>query len=118
VAPPRTIWRSHDACEDGAPLDGASVSRNVVGMWYFYVLESLVQPNYFYKGSTNSLERRLSQHNGGEVMSSNPYKPYRLVYYEAYLYEFAARMRESSVKKNGNISTPLLRRIKESLNYR
>lgn len=84
-------------------------------MWYFYVLQSTKDSNYFYKGSTNDLPRRLKQHNGKEVVSSAPYAPYCLVYYEAYLYEFAARMRESSVKKNGNISTPLLKRIRESL---
>ena len=84
-------------------------------MWYFYVIESLKQRNYFYKGSTNNLRRRLAQHNNGEVESSDPYKPYRLVYYEAYLFEFAARIRESSVKNSGNVSTPLIRRIRESL---
>jgi predicted GIY-YIG superfamily endonuclease len=85
-------------------------------MWYFYVLQSTKDPNYFYKGSTNNLPRRLKQHNLGEAFSSAPKSPYRLVYYEAYLYQFAARIRESSVKKNGSISTPLLRRIRESLN--
>lgn len=97
-------------------LDTSVNLWNVVCMWYFYVLQSLRDKNWFYKGSTNDLSRRIEQHNSGEVFSSCPYKPYRLVYYEAYLYEFAARIRENSVKKNGNISTPLLRRIRESLN--
>ena len=89
---------------------------NGVCMWYFYILQSISKPDYFYKGTTNNLQRRLEQHNTGEVFSSSPYKPYRLVYYEAYLYEFAARIRESAVKKSGSISVPLIRRIKESLN--
>jgi len=84
-------------------------------MWYFYILQSQKEPKYFYKGSTNDLRRRMEQHNMGDVPSSAPRKPYRLVYYEAYVHEFAARIRESSVKKSGSISTPLLRRIKESL---
>jgi putative endonuclease len=85
-------------------------------MWYFYVIQSQKEKNYFYKGSTNDLERRLVQHNNGEVESSASRKPYKLVYFEAYLYEFAARIRESSVKKSGNVSVPLLRRIRDSLN--
>jgi putative endonuclease len=84
-------------------------------MWYFYVLQSEKDSNYFYKGSTNDLRRRLTQHNNGEVFASSPRKPYRIVYYEAYLYEFAARIRESAVKNSGNVSTPLLRRIRKSL---
>lgn len=85
-------------------------------MWYFYVLQSTRDPNYFYKGSTNDLQRRFASHNHGEVCSSDPYRPYMLVYYEAYLHEFAARIRESAVKKSGSVSTPLMKRIKESLN--
>ncbi len=84
-------------------------------MWYFYVLQSETHPDYFYKGSTNDLRRRLEQHNQGLVASTKPYHPLRLVYYEAYLKEFAARCRESSVKKSGSVSTPLLRRINETL---
>ncbi|MBP9827686.1 GIY-YIG nuclease family protein [Patescibacteria group bacterium] len=83
--------------------------------WFFYVLQSMKEGNYFYKGSTNDLERRLHQHNTGEVDSTRPYRPFRLVYYEAYTNELTARLRESSVKKSGSISVPLLRRIKESL---
>jgi len=85
-------------------------------MWYFYVLQSLKNPEYFYKGSTNDRERRLSEHNKGEVDSTRPYLPFRIVYYEAYLSEHAARLRESSVKTSGSVSTPLMKRIKESLN--
>ncbi len=84
-------------------------------MWYFYILQSQKVPEYFYKGSTNDLRRRMDQHNAGDVSSSAPRKPYRLIYYEAYVYEFAARIRESSVKKSGSISMPLMRRVKESL---
>jgi putative endonuclease len=89
---------------------------NGVCMWYFYILQSIPKPDCFYKGSTNNLQRRLEQHNSGDVFSSAPYKPYRLVYFEACLNEFAARIRESAVKKSGSISVPLIRRIKESLN--
>jgi putative endonuclease len=84
-------------------------------MWYFYVLNSLSKTDYFYKGSANDLRRRLQQHNNGEVDSTKPYKPFKVVYYEAYVSKHAAHLRESSVKTSGSVSVPLMRRIKESL---
>jgi putative endonuclease len=84
-------------------------------MWYFYVIQSLQNPEYFYKGSSGNLPTRLQQHNAGEVHSSAPYRPFRIVYYEAYITEKAARIREHAVKQSGSISVPLLRRIKQSL---
>ena len=84
-------------------------------MWYFYVLQSEKTPNYFYKGSTNNLRKRFEQHQSGISGASAPHRPFRLVYYEAYLFEFAARHRESSVKKSGAVWGALMKRIKESL---
>jgi len=68
-------------------------------MWYFHVLQSLKNHDWLYKGSTNDLQRRLSQHNHGEVDSTVPHRPFR----------------ESSVKTSGSVSVPLLKRIRESL---
>ncbi len=84
-------------------------------MWYFYILQSIAKPDYFYKGSTGNLEKRLLEHNAGETISLKPYIPLRIVYFEAYVSEKAARLREHNVKQSGSISVPLLRRIKESL---
>ncbi|HLD27631.1 MAG TPA: GIY-YIG nuclease family protein [Patescibacteria group bacterium] len=84
-------------------------------MWYFYIIQSLKDDNWFYKGSTNDLSRRIRQHNNGEVFSSRFYKPFKLVYYEAYLSEKAARERERSVKRSGSVWMPLMKRIKKSL---
>jgi hypothetical protein len=52
--------------------------------WFFYVLQSQKDLNWFYKGSTNSLKKRLIQHNNGETQSNKYYRPFRLVYFEAY----------------------------------
>ena len=54
-------------------------------MWFFYILQSLTKPDYFYKGSTGNLEKRLVEHNAGETASIRPYLPFRIVYYEAYM---------------------------------
>lgn len=84
-------------------------------MYYFYVLKSQETDNWFYKGVTRNLDRRLRQHNNGETLSSSPHKPFRLVYYEAYLTFDAALRREQSVKKSGSVWKPLMDRIKRSL---
>lgn len=84
-------------------------------MWYFYVLQSQKDKNYFYKGSTGDLRSRFFQHNNGEVDSTRPNRPWKLVYYEAYVTEKSARLREHNVKQSGSISVPLIKRIKDSL---
>mgnify|MGYP002347011035 FL=1 len=84
-------------------------------MWYFYILQSQKNINYFYKGSTNDLQRRLQEHEQGLTVSNKAYRPFKLIYYEAYLTERAARERETAVKKSGSISVPLIRRIKQHL---
>jgi putative endonuclease len=84
-------------------------------MWYFYVLQSVKDPSYYYKGSTNNLRKRLNQHKRGQVTSSKPYHPFQLVYYEAYISEYGARLREKAVKQSGSVHTSLMKRIKASL---
>lgn len=80
-------------------------------MGYFYVLQSLSNTKWLYKGSTPHLQRRLMEHKAGNVQSSKPYLPLRLVYVESYTTLRAARERESSIKKNGNMWVPLRKRI-------
>ncbi len=84
-------------------------------MYYFYVLQSLKNKNWFYKGSTPDLKNRFEKHNRGQVESTRPYQPLRLVYCEAYLTKAAAIAREMSVKKSGSVWKPLMKRIHESL---
>jgi len=84
-------------------------------MWYVYVLQSQKNKDWFYKGSTNNLKRRFFSHQNGEEKSTRPYRPFRLVYYEAYLTEKAARERESGIKRSGSVWVPLMKRIKGSL---
>jgi putative endonuclease len=61
-------------------------------MFYAYVLKSEKNGKLYY-GSTNDLKRRLSEHNsgiGGKYTSDN--KPFKLIYYEAYIiYELARK---------------------------
>lgn len=84
-------------------------------MYYLYVLRSKKNKNWFYKGSTKNLRKRLAQHSAGEVTSTKPFLPLELVYYEAYYSEKAARMRESSVKNSGAVWGALMARVKQYL---
>ena len=84
-------------------------------MYYFYLLQSTERPNEIYTGSTGNLRMRLKEHNDGSVTSTRRYMPWRLVYYEAYLAEEDARMREQKSKKHGKGNAELKKRIQKSL---
>jgi len=84
-------------------------------MYYFYILQSQKNKDWFYKGSTPDLKRRFAQHNNGEVISTRPYRPFEIVYYEAYTTHKAAIDREMCVKKSGSVLVSLMKRIKKSL---
>ena len=79
-------------------------------MYYVYVLLSQTD-NEKYIGSTNDLRDRLKKHNDGEIVSTKRYRPWQLVYYEAYLLEKLARQREKSLKKHGNAKRELYKRL-------
>ena len=54
-------------------------------MWYVHVIKSLKNER-LYVGSTNDIKRRLKEHNdgvGGKYTKDN--RPFKLVFYEAFL---------------------------------
>ena len=78
-------------------------------MWYVYVLSS-VKTKFMYIGSTNNLERRLTQHNDGEVQSTKAYAPYKVSAYVAVETEKQARNLEQYFK-TGSGKAILIKRI-------
>ncbi len=84
-------------------------------MYYFYVLQSQKNKEWFYKGSTPDLKARIEKHNSEQVIATKPYRPLMLVYYEAYLTKETAIAREMSVKNGGSPWKPLMKRVHESL---
>ena len=97
-------------------------------MYYFYMIQSIkkkteIYPSPFsaekgeriYTGSTKDLRKRLHEHNQGEVTSTRRYVPWRLVYYESYLSDKDARMREQKFKKHGKGNAELKKRLMHSL---
>ena len=62
-------------------------------MHYVYILQSERNGRY-YIGQTNSLDRRVQQHNEGRVNATKYMRPWVLVYREEYAEGTEARQRE------------------------
>lgn len=77
--------------------------------WYVYVLKSTVK-DFIYIGFTNNLQRRLVEHNNGEVQSTKAYKPLVIVAYVAVPKEKKARELEKYFK-TGSGKAILIKRI-------
>jgi putative endonuclease len=65
---------------------------------YVYILKCI--DNSYYTGVTNNLERRLAEHQHGEVMSSYTFKrrPVKLVFYEQFQTPKEAILFEKKIK--------------------
>ena len=79
--------------------------------FYVYVLASTINGE-LYIGSTNNLVRRVKEHNLGLNTSTKPYKPWKLIYYEACINEHDAKRREMYLKTTQGRRL-LKRRLKE-----
>ena len=82
-------------------------------MHYVYVLRQ-VGGGRFYLGFTSDLRRRLKEHNAGGNTSTRGSR-WRLLYYEAYWSEEAARAREAKLKRNRRMQQLLMARLKSPL---
>ena|SRR3989338_4948830 len=81
-------------------------------MWYLYILKS-IKDSKLYIGSTSDVNHRLGQHNKGLVTSTKHRRPWVLIYFEAYLTEHPARLRESKLKQFGAAYQELKKRVPE-----
>jgi putative endonuclease len=82
-------------------------------MFYVYVLKSL-KDNGLYIGFTSNLRQRLTEHNEGKSLATNPRKPFKLIFYEAYENKYDALRREKYFK-TGRGRTSLNLMLKETL---
>ena len=82
-------------------------------MFYVYLLKN----NYdkIYIGYSGDLRKRFKDHNYGRVKSTKMGKPWKLVYYEAFLSGKDAKIRESTLKNYGSTLGQLKKRINNSL---
>ncbi|MEK7617080.1 MAG: GIY-YIG nuclease family protein [Patescibacteria group bacterium] len=68
-----------------------------MSFYYVYVLQSL-KFDWIYVGSSADLRTRFKNHNDGENLSTKGYKPFNLIFYEAYLSKKDALRREEYFK--------------------
>ena len=66
-------------------------------MWYVYIIKSQIE-SFIYIGSTNSLDRRLNEHNCGLCLSTKHYKPFELETFIAVKTESKAKELEKYLK--------------------
>ncbi len=66
-------------------------------MFYVYILSSQ-RTERLYKGLTADLKKRVTEHNSGNVVSTKGYRPWELVYYEAFCTKKDAEREEKFLK--------------------
>jgi len=72
----------------------------IEAMIYVYVLQSQLDSG-LYIGMSSNLRRRFDEHQKGESQSTKGRRPWKLIYYEAYLLESDAAGREDFLKSGG-----------------
>lgn len=82
-------------------------------MYYVYLLRSSINKD-IYVGFTGDLKIRYQQHNSGQVTSTKAYRPWILIYYEAYSNKDDAANREKQLKMHAAKSA-LLKQMKNYL---
>jgi putative endonuclease len=83
--------------------------KYVIPKWFVDDLKSLTK-EFTYIGSTNNLQRRLSQHNSGYVQSTKHFRPFEMIAYIAVRTEKKAREVEK-YSKTGSGRAILKKRI-------
>jgi putative endonuclease len=77
-------------------------------MFYVYLLRD---DKHFYIGYTNNLRRRIREHNAKKTYTTRRMNDPKLVYYEAYNSEEAAKVREKKLKQFGSSYKGLIKRL-------
>jgi putative endonuclease len=77
-------------------------------MFYVYLLRD---EKSFYIGYTSNLKRRIEEHTKGRTYTTRRMNEPKLVYYEAYNNEDAARIREKKLKQFGSSYKGLVKRL-------
>jgi len=65
--------------------------------YYVYILQSQIDHS-LYIGYTSNLKERLREHNDGKSLATKPFRPYKLIFYEAFLNKGDAKNKETYLK--------------------
>jgi predicted GIY-YIG superfamily endonuclease len=71
---------------------------------YVYILQSLVNSDQYYVGSTADLKKRLESHNSGANKHTNKFKPWKIIWYSAFLSAKTAIFFEKYLKTASGIA--------------
>ena len=106
ISPPpqRKSRRAGQRCWD-VYIRFANVLRHRLPMFYYtYILQSL-KDNSLYIGYTSDLKKRFKAHNEGKSVSTKPFRPYELIFYEAFLNRMDAKKREIYLKSGWGLKS-------------
>jgi putative endonuclease len=67
-------------------------------MYYVYILESLLDGDY-YKGSTSDYVKRLERHNNGESQFTRSKMPWKIVFVQEFETKTDALIQEKKIKR-------------------
>jgi len=73
-------------------------------MFYVYVIQSIDCPEQFYTGFSENLVGRLEEHNSGQSVHTNKFRPWRVVYYCAFNDKKKALAYEKYLKTGSGIA--------------
>jgi putative endonuclease len=76
-------------------------------MYYVYILKSQTK-DWLYIGYSENLKRRFTEHQKGLSLATKPYRPFNLVFYEAYKAMSDAKRREQYFKTQKGKRTLML----------
>jgi putative endonuclease len=65
--------------------------------YYVYILQSQKDQS-LYIGYTSDLKKRFKEHNEGKSLATKPFRPYKLIFYEAFCDRVDAKRREIYLK--------------------
>jgi putative endonuclease len=102
------VARTLGSSAKGGPASGGQPCNT--NMFYVYILQSLKDLGY-YIGITDSLEKRLREHNNGKTKSTKSRIPFVIKYTELFKNKTEARKREIELKKNYYLRKELLNSI-------